>query len=472
MSFVTTLLLASASFVPQGGESATAPQPFSAVGSAPPAAMHGIWQSRGYGWVVEVSGVGLRAFDHGPAGTIPHDAAETAELLQGMQYRVRGDVLEVTLVPGMSSVHTWDRIDALPPTVSTPPAKDPRSVFEYLCTVMGEHYAYFELRGVDWTARCAEHRSKVRTKMTEAELWEVCCALLRGFGDAHLSLRGNVAGEEKAFSEGDCRELFPALRHAYSKAQKPTTKRAYQREWLQGLNRLVREELLGGEFQTGAFEQGVWGKVGEVGYVSVRGMGGFDESEDPRDEVRGVHRLLGKVLTELADCKGLVLDITLNSGGYDEVQMAIASHFTDRRRPAFRKIPLDAKGRVVKPQTFYLEPAKGPRFTGPIALVTSDYTVSAGEDFTLAMRELPHVTHVGSRTRGAFSDILEKALPNGWKLGLSNEAYLDLRGTNYESTGVAPEVEIPIFVLGAVHTSHAAAIRRIVDTMTKGGFGK
>jgi carboxyl-terminal processing protease len=98
-------------------------------------------------------------------------------------------------------------------------------------------------------------------------------------------------------------------------------------------------------------------------------------------------------------------------------------------------------------------------------LVTSDFTVSAGEDFTMAMSQLPNVTHRGSRTRGAFSDMLEKGLPNGWKLTLSNEAYLDASGRNLESIGVTPEDPISIFGGDDLDTSHLRAIARIVDTM-------
>ena len=34
------------------------------------------------------------------------------------------------------------------------------------------------------------------------------------------------------------------------------------------------------------------------------------------------------------------------------------------------------------------------------------------------MRALPNVVQVGGTTRGAFSDMIEKPLPNGWSLNL------------------------------------------------------
>ena len=219
-------------------------------------------------------------------------------------------------------------------------------------------------------------------------------------------------------------------------------------------------------YRTGANGQVDWGRIGPIGYINVRGMAGFTASENPREDVEAIHAVLSSVLTELEDCDGIILDITLNSGGYEEVQMAISSHFVDEPRLAFVKLALDAEG--AEPQSFYLFPAVGKRYLGPVSLVTSDFTVSAGEDFTLAMRELPHVTHRGARTRGAFSDMLEKRLPNGWTLTLSNEAYLDLDGRNLEGIGVEPDVSMPIFEAGNLDHCQVGAIFKIVDAMIAG----
>ncbi|WP_073000398.1 S41 family peptidase [Epilithonimonas mollis] len=52
------------------------------------------------------------------------------------------------------------------------------------------------------------------------------------------------------------------------------------------------------------------------------------------------------------------------------------------------------------------------------------------------------MTRIGSSTEGIFSDILEKKLPNGWILNLSNEVYQDINGICYESVGISPNVKI------------------------------
>ena len=428
-----------------------------------PEAVHGVWLARGYGLLAEL-GPEPRLYDHSPAGTLLANF-DAEELLADVRYALEdgGDVLRLTTLPGSSTIYTWDRLDALPEACATPPGSDPVSCFDYFWRVMDHHYAYFDLRGIDWEARRAEHRPRVSETTSDEELWAVLCDMLRGFDDAHLFLQGTVDGTEREFSETFCRELDPALAADRAARGWSGDPRQHRRWWASQYFERIKEVLLLGEYETGAQRQVLWGRLGWIGYINVSGMGGFAESEDLADEVPGVHALMSRILTELADTDGIILDVTFNTGGYDEVQMAIASHFVDEPRLAFTKRTLDLEG--AEPQAFYLHPAEGTRYLGPVSLVTSDFTVSAGEDFTLGMRELPHVTHRGARTRGSFSDILEKRLPNGWLLGLSNEAYLDVDGNNLEGIGVTPDVRVPIFVTGNVVASHVEAIFAIADMM-------
>ena len=56
----------------------------------------------------------------------------------------------------------------------------------------------------------------------------------------------------------------------------------------------------------------------------------------------------------------------------------------------------------------------------------------------MRLRVLPQVKILGQATQGAHSDVLNKTLPNGWKLGLSNEIYTLADGRVYEGRGIPP----------------------------------
>ena len=78
------------------------------------------------------------------------------------------------------------------------------------------------------------------------------------------------------------------------------------------------------------------------------------------------------------------------------VARALAGRFASERVVGYSKYAGDAD--EATPQAIFIEPSKGRRYTGPVYLLTSDYTLSAAEVFTMAMRELPNVTHVGQAT--------------------------------------------------------------------------
>ena len=118
-----------------------------------------------------------------------------------------------------------------------------------------------------------------------------------------------------------------------------------------------------------------------------------------------------------------------------------------------------------------VEPASSIGFTGPVYLVTSDITVSAGETFTLMMKALPNVIQVGGSTRGAFSDQLPKPLPNGWSLALPAELYRSASGQELEGRGLVPDVPLDVFPSEDLAGGHAKAISGLIMGIRQGSVG-
>jgi C-terminal processing protease CtpA/Prc len=98
------------------------------------------------------------------------------------------------------------------------------------------------------------------------------------------------------------------------------------------------------------------------------------------------------------------------------------------------------------PQPIIVRPAHAPDYSGPIAILTSDLTYSAGETFTQAMmRRAPGPVRIGLATQGVFSDILNRALPDGIVFGLPNEEFLTRGGQTFDNRGVPPDIGVPVF---------------------------
>jgi carboxyl-terminal processing protease len=174
-----------------------------------------------------------------------------------------------------------------------------------------------------------------------------------------------------------------------------------------------------------------------------------------------LERTLDEAMRRFERARAVIVDVTMNEGGFDHLARAVAARFAADRVTAYSKFAGDDP--AAAPQPVDIVPAAAPRFPGPVYVLTSELTVSAAEIFTLAMRALPNVVHVGESTRGSLSDLLGKPLPNGWELTLSNEVYLDADGILWEGRGVRPEIAMEVFSKADVTRGHVDAVRKVVD---------
>ena len=81
------------------------------------------------------------------------------------------------------------------------------------------------------------------------------------------------------------------------------------------------------------------------------------------------------------------------------------------------------------------------QYTKPVILLTNAQTMSAGEEFSMAMCSQPHVTQVGNHTCGVFSLALERCLANGWRYSVSVQKVTAPDGTTPEGHGIIPASE-------------------------------
>jgi C-terminal processing protease CtpA/Prc len=61
------------------------------------------------------------------------------------------------------------------------------------------------------------------------------------------------------------------------------------------------------------------------------------------------------------------------------------------------------------------------------------------------MGRVPRVIRIGENTQGLFSDVLERRLPNGWIIYLSNEVFRTEDGKAFDGMGIPPDVRVPVF---------------------------
>ncbi|MEQ8265187.1 S41 family peptidase [Pseudohaliea sp.] len=420
----------------------------------------GIWLAEAYGRAMEIGSATVRWLDYTSDFCLAADEADgvTTEDLEGL-YRLDGDQLEQYGANGTAALSApgerFSRVEALPdscragltPTVGesgySPDAARDLALYAQL---LSEYSIHPELRNVDISAIYSGISPTIGANSSEEALVEALFQLTAPLGDIHTSVETPVGLvrvqnkqtldwlllDEYLQQESLSGTLTPAqvdAANAYIGAQRDRD-RAVTLSYAAS----ERPPRQGGRGQL------TWFTNSGIGYLAIDAMTGFAVEEDNSAQLAALDAALDEALGDLQDVAALVVDVRRNGGGRDFLALAAASRFAANETLAYRKQARLGTGRT-EAVDVYLSP-RGRQYLGPVLLLTSASTVSGGEVFALAMRSLPQVTLLGEPTQGAFSDVLEKRLTNGYAVGLANEYYLDPEGRSFETLGVPVDVEV------------------------------
>ncbi len=299
--------------------------------------------------------------------------------------------------------------------------------------VLAEPFAFAHERGSDWTALRAEcDAALARGSVSPDHLFETLSTILLRFKDGHGSLKGQ---ERYASSLPDPSRLYQAWQAAGGRPSYEDGSDDFRDDWLDH----VQRHLLAGTGRTTARDNVVWGRLPSgFGYMALMACENLSEEEGGHADVAAASALFDHVLAGLAGVRGMIVDLRFNDGGWDRVGLTLTERFADRSRSVFTKQAVRS-GIGLPLQTIAVTPTTGPRYTGPVAVLTSDATVSAAEVTALALRALPNSRSFGRPTYGALSDPFTYRLPNGWKGSISNEIYRAADGQVFEGVGIPPD---------------------------------
>ncbi|WP_342075970.1 S41 family peptidase [Yoonia sp. SS1-5] len=385
----------------------------------------GAWRAETGGVVLELTPLKATMFSetaHSCHTVIAFPAhMKLVEMLEGATVGMNGAQLELA-IDGTLNTQRFDRLDALPEncTAPDPASASARDVFDAAWTAMDEHYAFFDLHGVDWAARRALAPAP-DARMDDAQLEDMLLAMTAGLDDGHVHFGSDTRGYR-------------------SPAERPG--------WIpegSNLNRdMLRQIAIANagatitKSQTAPIFYGL--REDGIGYIMLREMD-VDVPIGGRS-MDAMATAFANVLADLDAAKALIIDIRYNPGGSDTVSFGLAGHFIEAPLPVFTKTTRIGTTQTA-PFTAILEPQGDAPDPRPVILMTSKLTGSAAEILTLAMREIPQVTTLGEPTSGGLSDVMGFTLPNGWGLGLSNQTYLTMNGDLFEKIGVPPDVPVP-----------------------------
>lgn len=187
---------------------------------------------------------------------------------------------------------------------------------------------------------------------------------------------------------------------------------------------------------------------GNVGYVDLRGF-----LPTPMAGETAV-----AAMNFLANSDALIFDLRKNGGGDPEMIQLISTYLFDKPTHLndlyFRK-------EDKRNQFWTLSFAPGPRLSAvPVYVLTSAQTFSGAEEFTNNLKVLKRATVVGETTGGGanpgenfpFEPFFRAFIPTG-------RAINPTTGTNWEGTGVEPDVKVP--QAEALAVAHGEALKAL-----------
>lgn len=278
----------------------------------------------------------------------------------------------------------------------------PRGNFEALWTLIDEHYCFLDYKHIDWDAVHEQYRRFVTSDMTPENLFEVLANMLAELQDGHVNL---------------------AASHDMSRYWN------WYLDYPRNYDESIVEKYLGRSYRIsgGAKYTILEDNIGYLTYTSF--STGIGEGN------------LDQIMSYLAVCNGLIIDVRNNGGGLLTTADRIASRFTNER--VLKGYILHKTGpghsQFSEPEPMYIEPSERVRWQKKVCVLTNRHCFSAANDFVNTMRYFPLVKIVGDKTGGGSGLPFTSELPNGWSVRISGSPMLDASMQQIEF-GVEPDI--------------------------------
>jgi hypothetical protein len=186
-------------------------------------------------------------------------------------------------------------------------------------------------------------------------------------------------------------------------------------------------------------------RIDNYGFKEIKVLGGnigylkFNQFSDAQESFR----VAVGAMAFLANCDALIVDLRENGGGSPEMIQLLSSYFFSGEPRHLNSFyyRLDEKTE----QYWTLPYVPGTKLAETdLYVLTSSYTFSGAEEFTYNLKNMKRATIVGETTGGGAHPVRIEILNDHFAIGVPYARAINpISKTNWEGTGIEPDVKVP-----------------------------
>ena len=276
--------------------------------------------------------------------------------------------------------------------------------FELLWKIIDEKYCFFEYKNIDWDEVYDRYAARITEDMPQESFFDVLGEMLAELKDGHVNLIAN---------------------HNISRYWK------WFEDYPDNFDEKIQKNYIGTDYSIAG---GMKYKIlnDNIGYIYY---GSFSSGVGEAN--------LDQILSRMAICNGIIIDIRDNGGGLISNAEKIASRFFEQKTQVGYIMYKTGKGHnsFSNPYPRYISPSSRVRYQKKVVVVTNRSCYSAANDFVNAMTYAPNVTIIGDKTGGGSGLPFSSELVNGWSVRFSSSPMLNAAKEHIEF-GIDPDIKV------------------------------
>ena len=302
--------------------------------------------------------------------------------------------------------------------------------FEALWSIIDKKYCYLEYKNINWDSIHTAYKNKVDNKSGYLEFYNLMADMLAELKDGHVNLY-------TGFAVSSYKKWYTDYPSNFSS------------------DLVYSERYLGNKHYSVSGLR--YGKISNnIGYIYYSDFSN-----------RFTDTNMSYIFNYFKDCKGLIIDVRNNGGGYLDLSEQFASYFFDKETITGYMQHKTGEGPTdfSKPQEIKTPAHKSLQWQLPVVVLTNRMSYSATNAFVVRMKMAPKATIVGDKTGGGGGLPFSSEIPNGWMVRFSASPMYDAQMQHTE-WGIDPDIKVDLNAADK-ENGYDTIIEKAIDVLNK-----